>query len=88
MDNPLVLCINSFVLFCFVVVVVVFGFSRQDSSVALEPVLELALVNQVGLKLTGIHLPLPPECWDRGLYHHRQANNRVLKSSSHQEQWR
>ena len=29
-------------------------------------VLELALVDQAGLKLTEIHLPLPlpPECWD------------------------
>ena len=41
-----------------------FGFSRQGFSVALEPVLELALVEQIGLKLTEIHLPLPPECWD------------------------
>ena len=43
------------VLFCF-------GFSRQGFSVALEPVLELALVDQAGLKLTEIRLPLPPEC--------------------------
>ncbi|KAK7814078.1 hypothetical protein U0070_020937 [Myodes glareolus] len=28
------------------------------------PVLELALVDQVVLKLTEIRLPLPPECWD------------------------
>ena len=39
-------------------------FLRQGFSVALEPVLELALVDQTGLKLTEIHLPLPPECWD------------------------
>ena len=45
--------------FCFV-----FFFSRQGFSVALEPVLELALVDQAGLELTKIHLPLPPECWD------------------------
>ncbi|CAO2599084.1 hypothetical protein LEMLEM_LOCUS9700, partial [Lemmus lemmus] len=32
--------------------------------VALEPVLELALVDQAGLELTEIRLPLPPECWD------------------------
>ena len=31
---------------------------------ALEPVLELALVEHAGLELTEIHLPLPPECWD------------------------
>ena len=41
-----------------------FGFSRQGFSVALEPVLELALEDQVGLELTEIYLPLPPECWD------------------------
>ncbi|KAH0511373.1 Serine/threonine-protein kinase TAO2 [Microtus ochrogaster] len=33
-------------------------------SVVLEPVLELALVDQAGLELTEIRLPLPPECWD------------------------
>ena len=27
-------------------------------------VLELALVDQAGLKYTAIRLPLPPECWD------------------------
>ena len=37
---------------------------RQGFSVALEPVLELALVDQAGLELTEICLPLPPECWD------------------------
>ena len=31
---------------------------------ALEPVLELALVEQAGLELTEIRLPLPPEFWD------------------------
>ena len=31
--------------------------------VALELILELALVDQAGLELTEI-LPLPPECWD------------------------
>ena len=39
-------------------------FSRQGFSVALEPALELALVDQAGLELTEIHLPLPPKCWD------------------------
>ncbi|EGV96176.1 hypothetical protein I79_005859 [Cricetulus griseus] len=48
-------------LFCFVLF---FGFSRQGFSVALEAVLELALVDQAGLELTEIRLPLPPECWD------------------------
>ncbi|CAO2637206.1 hypothetical protein LEMLEM_LOCUS23876, partial [Lemmus lemmus] len=36
----------------------------EGFSVALEPVLELALVDQVGLELTEIRLLLPPECWD------------------------
>ena len=38
-------------------------FSRQGFSVSLEAVLELALLESMGLKLTEIHLPLPPECW-------------------------
>ena len=33
-------------------------------SVALEPDLELALVDQADVKLTEICLPLPPEGWD------------------------
>ena len=37
-------------------------FSRQGFSVTLEPVLKLALAEQVGLKFTEVHLPLPPEC--------------------------
>ena len=44
-----------------------FGLVFQDRVslyVALEPVLELALVDQVGLELTEIHLPLLPECWN------------------------
>ena len=43
-----------------------FWFSRQGFSVALEPVLELAPVDEAGLRLTEIHLPLslPPERWD------------------------
>ena len=41
-----------------------FGFSRQGFSVALEPVLELVLVDQAGIEFTEIRLPLPPECWD------------------------
>ncbi|ERE73071.1 protein of unknown function DUF1725 containing protein [Cricetulus griseus] len=36
----------------------------EGFSVALETVLELALVDQTGLELTEIRLPLPPECWD------------------------
>ena len=41
-----------------------FGFSRQRFSVVSEAVLELALVDQAGLEVTEIHLPLPPKCWD------------------------
>ena len=48
----------------FVFVCFGFGFLRQDFAVALEPVLELVLVDQASLKLTEICLPLPPECWD------------------------
>ena len=40
------------------------GFSGQRFSVALEPVLELVLVDQADLELTEICLPLSPECWD------------------------
>ena len=43
-------------IFCFV--------SKQGFAVALEPVPELALVDQAGLELTEILLPLLPECWD------------------------
>ena len=38
--------------------------SRKGFSVALEPVLELALVEQAGFELTENHLLLTPECWD------------------------
>ena len=55
---------TSFELWVLLVVVLVwFWFSRQGFSVVLEPVLELALVDQTGLELTEIRLPLPPECW-------------------------
>ena len=38
--------------------------SLRGFSVALEPVLELAIVDQADFKLTEIHLPLSPKCWD------------------------
>ena len=44
--------------------VLIFGFSRQYFSVALESILELALVDQAGLKLTEIQLPLSPPGFD------------------------
>ena len=56
------LSIPPFVLFWGAVGFLVF--LRQGFSVALEPVLELALVDQASLELTEIRLPLPPECWD------------------------
>ena len=40
------------------------GLCKHGKDEALKPVLELPLVGQVGLELTEIHLPLPPECWD------------------------
>ena len=40
------------------------GFLRQGFALVLEPVLELALVDQAVLKLTDIRPSLPPECWD------------------------
>ena len=45
--------------FCFF-----FQFSTQGFSVALGPILKLALVDQAGLELTEILLPLLPECLD------------------------
>ena len=36
----------------------------ERAFLCLEAVLELALVDQAGLELTEIQLPLPPECWD------------------------
>ena len=51
-----------FILFYFILF---FGFLRQGLSVVLEPVLELALVDQAGLELTEIQLPLSHECWDK-----------------------
>ena len=49
-----------------------FGLVFQDRvfSVALEPVLELALVAQAGLELTEIRLPLPPSAGIKGVHHH------------------
>ena len=41
-----------------------FGLLRQGFPVSLEAVLELALMDQAGLELTEICLPLPPEYWD------------------------
>ena len=49
-------------LFLYVLLLLLLLFLRQGFSVALEPVLELALVDQAGLKLTEIRLPLSTEC--------------------------
>ena len=56
-------CLFPFYAFLF------FGFLKQKKkvqafSVALESILELDLVDQAGLKLAEILLPLPLECWD------------------------
>ena len=55
---------SLFVLFLFIIIIIIFDFSRQGFSVAffLVLVLELAFVDQTGLELTEIHLPLPHEC--------------------------
>ena len=49
---------SFFFWFCFCLFVFKTGFL----CVALESVLELALVDQAGLKLTKIHMPMPPKC--------------------------
>ena len=45
-------------------------FFRQNFAVALEPVLELALVDQTDLELTEILLTLPQSAGIKGLSHH------------------
>ena len=40
------------------------SFFFPEAGLALEPVLELTVVDQAGLELTDILLLLPPECWD------------------------
>ena len=55
---------EGFFLISFLITFFFFGFLRQGFSVALEPVLELALVDHAGLELIEICLPLPPEYWD------------------------
>ena len=61
-----------------------FAFSRQGFSVALEPVLELAFIDQAGLELTEMCLPLPPKCQDQSVCHPCLAemilNNTILYS--------
>ena len=52
-----------FVLFWFCLLVC-FWFCIALVSVALQPVLELALIDQASLELTEIRPPLPPKCWD------------------------
>ena len=60
---------SQFLFVCFL-----FVFLRQGFPVALEPVLELALIDQAGLALIQIRLPLPPECWYiKGVHHHLHA---------------
>ena len=42
----------------------IFIYFQDSFSVALEPVLGLALVGQAGPELTEMLLPLPPKRWD------------------------
>ena len=37
--------------------------------------------DQAGLKLTEIHLPLPPKCWIKGVLHHRLTSSPFFKVS-------
>ena len=46
------------------IILFIYLFLRQGFSVALEPELELTPVDQAGLELTELRLPLPPESWD------------------------
>ena len=56
-----------FVLFWFGLVFL-WGFSRQGLSVALEPVLKLALVDKDGLELREIHLSCLPSAGIKGVH--------------------
>ena len=47
-------------IYLFIYLFIILVFQDRVFSVALEHVLELALVDQAGLKLTEIHLCLPP----------------------------
>ena len=55
------------VLFCLLLV-----FLRQSFTVALEPVLKLALIDQADLRLTE-SLLLPPSCWYEAMCHYCMA---------------
>ena len=59
-----VVCLFGFVFLVFLVFFFFLVFKTGFRCSFLEPVLELALVDQVGLELTEICLPLPPQCWD------------------------
>ena len=48
----------------FLFICLFFDFLNKGFSLALEPVLELALVSQAGLEFIEICPPLPPKCWD------------------------
>ena len=54
---------NFFCSFVLILILVCFVL-RQGFSVALEPIMELALVDQASLELTEICLSLLPGCWD------------------------
>lgn len=64
------LCVFCDFCCCFVLPFLVF--LRQSFTVALEPVLELALIYQADLRLTE-SLLLPPSCWYEAMYHYCMA---------------
>jgi len=48
-----------------------FVFIFQDRVSFYSPgCLGISSVGQGGLELTELHLPLPPECWVKDMYHH------------------
>ena len=62
MESSIALFLDFFVSFWFGFVLVFFNTGFLCERVL--AVLEVALVDQAGLELTDIHLPLPPECWE------------------------
>ena len=62
----------GFLLLLLVVVVVVVGRFLETRSPCSSTWPGAHCVDQAGLYLTEIHLPLPPECWEQGMHHHAQ----------------
>ena len=59
MQNHLVDVVSSAVL-----IIISLSIFRQGFSVAVEPVLKLALIDQAGLELTEIQPASASQCWD------------------------